>query len=177
MPAQLFLGSGDGRFTLFDGGGDFFSMPRLGRALAKLDFNRDGLMDLVFNDLESPVSLVRNESLASGSFISLRLVGTQSDRNAFCTTAELRITGGDPETAAASSEYRQRQQLIAGSGYHASNERRLHFSIPLQELAENNESSLKLTIRWPSGVVEEYDGLRMSSHYTAIEGGGLHPTP
>jgi hypothetical protein len=178
MASQLFLGSGDGRFTFAPEAGDYFQTPRLGRALAKLDFDQDGMIDLVGTDLELPVSLVHNESLPSGSFLKLRLVGTQSERNAYCTRAELILTEGQSlsNAVAPAVVYRQSQQLVAGGGYQATNERVLHFSVPDKQ-TEAKELDLKLKIRWPSGIVEEHEGVKLGEQYTAIEKQGIYLTP
>lgn len=158
MPPQFFLALGDGKFELVDAEslGPFFSSLRLGRSLAKFDVNRDGLSDLVCNDLEAPVSLIENTSKPVGSSLTLRLVGTKSDRNAFCSEATLVCeVDGKPQS--------QKLQLISGGGYQASNERSLLFTVPI------NASNLSLTINWPSGNVDTFDNLT-ARNYVAVEG-------
>lgn len=161
MPPQFFLGLGEGKFELVDAEvvGPFFSSLRLGRALAKFDVDQNGLCDLVCGDLESPASLVENVSNPVGSSLTLRLVGTESERNAFCSEATL-------SCSAAGKMHSQKLQLISGGGYQASNERSLQFTVP------PNASKLTLSIVWPSGKVEQYDNLAGRS-YIAVEGHAL----
>jgi tetratricopeptide (TPR) repeat protein len=169
MPPQLFLGTGTGKFDLLPPEGNYLGRTVIGRALAKLDFDRDGRVDLLATDLESKASLVRNESTVLGKSISLRLVGTQSDRNAFCTQAAL----SSSDTRADSPTFRQTQQLTGGSGYQSSNERSLQFSIP-DFVFEAANDDFVLEIQWPSGLVEQHRGLEAGGAYTAVEGQGLH---
>ncbi|MCR9296119.1 MAG: FG-GAP-like repeat-containing protein [bacterium] len=163
MPAQLFLGDGQGRFELYSGAGEYFDRLTLGRALAKLDFDRNGLMDFVSTDLEKPASLMQNASTAKGTYIRLELVGTVSDRNAFFAEVTL---------SAAQGNYRQTMQLVAGGGYQSSNERALHFSIPSSVL--ESADNFEIEIRWPSGTLESHAGLQPAAEYLAIEQQGLH---
>ena len=54
--------------------------PRRGRGLAVGDFNRDGLPDLVFANLQEPCSFGLNQTDTTGSSLSIRLIGTDSAR-------------------------------------------------------------------------------------------------
>lgn len=162
MPPQFFLGDGTGRFALQPADGNYLSRLVLGRSLTTLDFDDDGRMDVACGDLQSPFSLVRNESTTAGKSITLRLVGTNSDRNAFFTIAKL--TAGS---------YQQQLQLTAGSGYAASNERLLQFSIPASTLAES--PAIEVEILWPSGTRETLTELQPGQSYLAIEAQGSYP--
>lgn len=136
--------------------GEFFQKPALGRTLAKGDFNRDGLEDLVATDLEAPLALLLNRSQAIGKHVTVRLVGTRSDRNAFFTQATL-----------GSDDFRQQLQLVAGGGYMASNERCLHFAVPA------DSSALTLQLEWPSGTSETCRSLQAGFTYVVVEGRGI----
>ncbi|RMF43105.1 MAG: CRTAC1 family protein, partial [Planctomycetota bacterium] len=159
MPPQLFLGRGGGRFDLVDGpqAGDFFASRRLGRALAKLDADGDGDEDLIAQDLENPVAIVENQTPANRIPVRIELVGVDCDRNAFTAIATLE-----------SGDYRQTQQLVAGGGYQAANERQLTFAVP------RDSGPLTLTIHWPGGGSESYAALHSGSKYIAIQGQGVH---
>lgn len=161
MPAQVFSGQPSSRFRIVpaDESGDYFREPRLGRALARLDVDADGLTDAVCGDLEVAAALLHNRSTRAGKAVAIRLVGTKSDRNAFCSVATL-----------SSSNYKQTQQLTGGSGYQCSNQRILHFSVP------NDLQDLSLFVRWPSGVEERFDGIQADAMYTVVEAAGAYPT-
>ncbi|MFN3188938.1 MAG: FG-GAP-like repeat-containing protein [Aureliella sp.] len=171
MPPLFFRGNGAGRFDLLPAEGNFLSRLGLGRALATLDFDRDGLTDLASTDLESPFSLVRNESEPVGQSLTLRLIGTASDRNAFCSTVTLSVASKDHKEAP-NGAYSQTLQLTAGSGYEASNERVLRFSIP--EAFIEAQTTATIRIKWPNTTQESYDLLQLGKAYTAVEQRGIY---
>lgn len=154
MPAQIFGGLGDGRFrdvTVADVC-PRLAEPSLGRGLAKLDFDRDGLTDFVCCDLESPTVLLRGASQPVQTATMIKLVGTTSDRNAFCSRVTLE-----------SGEYKRSQQLVAGSGYQVTNERTLCFAVP------NDLAELSATVAWPSGKRQTVRGIKPGGWYTIVE--------
>ena len=53
----------------------------LGRSLAKCDWNRDGLEDVVISHLDSPTALLTNRSKPVGHVLLVRLVGVESSRD------------------------------------------------------------------------------------------------
>ncbi|WP_417745999.1 FG-GAP-like repeat-containing protein [Rosistilla oblonga] len=172
MPPQFFAGLGGGKFQLVSPD-DATSDPQnsclaqlgLGRALAKVDIDDDGMVDLACGQLEDAgTSLIRNESMPEGRFVSVNLIGIKSDRNALFAKGTLRSDG-----------FQQQLQLVAGSGYQASNQRVLHFSIPERALGgtEPGETELELEIEWPSGGVDFHRGVKPDKRYLAVESQGL----
>lgn len=154
MFPQCFLNAKDGRFTELtaDKAGPFFERKRLGRGLARLDVNRDGREDFVVSHLEDPVALVLNQSASTGNFFAIRLVGTKLDRDALGT--EVRVRSGAKTST---------QQLVAGDGYQASNERRMVFGIGDAKQID------ELQIRWRSGRIDEFRCLRPNVECVVIE--------
>ena len=153
MRAQFFVGDGQGKFVedRSPATGAYFAKERLGRALALVDFDRDGRQDFVATDLERPASLVRNES-ESGNFLSIRFVGTQSHRDAVGT-----------EVVATVSGRQSTHQLVAGYGYMASNEKVIHIGLGDATMVE------RLDIHWPSGIQQTHTNVPANSHCLAIE--------
>ncbi|GAB5440724.1 MAG: FG-GAP-like repeat-containing protein [Fuerstiella sp.] len=139
MPTQCFRNTGEARFAELtaEQAGPFFAETFYGRSIAKLDWNRDGLVDFIMVPIRENVRLLTNDSATDGRFIHVRLTATNSSRDAFFTTVELQT---DRQT--------YHRQLVAGGGYHAANENVLQFGFL-------NEQPEKLTIRWPSGNVTE----------------------
>ena len=137
MPPQYFSNRGDGNFVERKLGlaGPYFRGSYLGRGMARLDWNRDGLEDVVISHLDSAAALLLNTTTSPGHYLAVRLRGVQSNRDAIGTTAV--VTLGD------TTLYRQ---LTAGDGYHSSNQRLLTFG-----LGDHTRID-KLEIQWPSGL-------------------------
>lgn len=140
MPAQLFRFSGQ-QFQLCAPAmvGDYFQTDHLGRAVARCDWNGDGLPDLCIGHLEEPTVMLTNRSMVAAGSFCLKLVGTSGSRDAICT--RVRLSDGD---------FVQHRQLTAGDGYHCSNEKLLMFAV-----SRNNNADLK--VLWNSGVQQELE--------------------
>lgn len=162
MRPQYFRNRGAARFEELaaDRLGDYFQRTYFGRGLARLDFNRDGLDDFAVSSIEAPASLVRNETDGAGHFLAVHLRGVRSSRDAI--GAIVRVKAGDRE---------QTQWLNAGDGFQASNERRLTFGLGAATRVE------RLSITWPSGLVQEFTGLAADQELVCVEGAPRPATP
>ena len=157
MRSQFFLGNGQAKWAELKAKelGPYFERERLGRALALIDFNRDGRQDFIATDLERPTSLVRNDS-QSGNYLTIRLVGTKSHRDAIGTNVTITVAGT-----------KHTQQLVSGHGYMASNEKKLHFGLGSAEQVD------RIELDWPSGILETYSNIQANTHWLAIENKSL----
>ena len=155
MPPQYFRNVGDGRFAELapESLGRYFEGKYLGRGMARLDWNRDGLEDVVVSHLDAPAALVTNQTAHAGHFLAVKLVGVASSRDAIGTTVELQV---DDRTFV--------RQLSAGDGYMASNQRLLTFG-----LGEERHIDV-LVIRWPSGLEQQFNDLSADRELLFIEG-------
>lgn len=159
MRSQFFLGDGKAKFVeqKADVVGAYFATERLGRALALIDFNRDGRQDFVATDLERPSSLVRNDSYP-GNYLTVHLVGTKSHRDAVGTIV-----------VASAGKTQWTQQLVGGNGYMVTNEKRIHFGLGSAKRVD------RIELQWPSGKRETYVDLPANTSWLAIEDGSLFP--
>ena len=155
MPLQLFRNSGMTTFELSPPAetGSLFERKLLGRSIAKVDWNRDGLQDFGLTCIETKFVLATNKSPSAGHWLSVRLHATLSSRDATGAKVELRIAGVSSS-----------QQLTAGDGYQASNERIIHFGIGDATRIEN------LTIHWPSGATSSFDSVPCNVMVDVSEG-------
>ena len=98
MPAQLFLGVGDGRMVdASDRAGACWSVPRVGRGLAVGDLDNDGRQDVLILSQDEPLAYLHNLG-PGGHFLTLGLEGTASNRDA--VGAVVRVTAaGRTQTA------------------------------------------------------------------------------
>lgn len=133
--------------------GPFFLKKWLGRAVCRIDWNRDGLEDLIVGQLADPTVLLTNVTPVVGKSLSIRLIGTRSARDAIGTTVQARISG---QTLT--------QQLTGGDGYQASNERRLRFGFGDSEVVE------ELSIKWPSGEMQLFQNIPLSKNIIVCQG-------
>ena len=83
MRPQLFAGELD-RFVLMemDRSGGYWNRPAIGRGLLRLDWNRDGKMDLLATHHDVPAALLENHTPSKYHWLQIRLVGTSSERDA-----------------------------------------------------------------------------------------------
>lgn len=155
MRPQYFQGLGGGRFAEAPCSslGAHFQQERLGRAIARLDWNRDGLEDYCETHVDVPVSLVTNCTVEHGNFLAVQLRGTTSARDAIGTTIRL-----------ATGKKKWTRQLTAGDGFYASNERKLICGVgPASAIDE-------LVIHWPSGLDQTFHNLEVNREVLFIEG-------
>ncbi|APZ94414.1 FG-GAP-like repeat-containing protein [Fuerstiella marisgermanici] len=155
MRPQFFVNQGSAGFlevspqTL----GPYFENKVLGRALARADWNCDGQPDFVVTHLDAPVSLMENMTRPSGNFVVIDLHGVRSSRDAIGTMVQV-------ETANRTLT----QQLTAGDGFQASNQRVLMFGLG------EDKAIRKLTVRWPSAQRNEYRELPVNTRLSIVEG-------
>ena len=137
MRPQLFRNMGDAQFqeVASEQAGDYFAEKFLGRGLAKLDWNQDGLTDFAVSNMGGPASVVTNTTETTGAFINFRLHATTTSRDVFYSRVEVRT---DQSVWV--------RQLCAGSGYHASNERQLQFGLGADAVVRS------VRVFWPSGA-------------------------
>lgn len=152
-PTKFFL-NGGGTFTdattaygLVDTG--------LGRSVVILDYDNDGRPDFFVTQTEGRRYLYRNETTAGlGRWISLRFLGTQSNRDGI--GAEVTVTaGGRSQTAV----------YNPSNAYIGQREPRLHFGLGLVSSIE------RIRIQWPSGTVQELTGVTADQVLTVTEPG------
>jgi tetratricopeptide (TPR) repeat protein len=155
MPTQFFAGAGGGRFCEIPAArlGPFFAGKHLGRALARLDWNRDGREDFAISRLEQPAALVTNDTRATGRFLAVHLRGVTCSRDALGAVVSVRA-----------GRFHVARQLVGGDGYQSSNQRLLVFG--LGDLNQIDEVS----VRWPGGAAEIWREPPMDSEIVIVEG-------
>ena len=93
MPAQLLTGDSLGRLKdVTRDSGAVWNVPRVGRGLAHGDLDNDGRVDLLLVAQNSPLAYLHNQTARAGHFITLRLEGNPSNRDA--VGARVTITAG-----------------------------------------------------------------------------------
>jgi hypothetical protein len=131
--------------------------PRASRGAAFGDYDDDGDVDVIVNDLDGPPMLLRNDGGSrAGHWISLKLVGTRSNRNAVGAKVWLKAGG-----------LTQVDEVHSGDSYISHSDWRLHFGLgAATKVAE-------VTIRWPNGTTEKLKNLSIDKVVTVVEGKSL----
>ncbi len=152
---QLFANLGNGKFREVTGeAGPALETVLSSRGAAYADFDNDGDLDLVVNNLDSRPSLLRNEGgNRAGHWVSFALEGTSSNRSAVGARVGLVTAQG-----------KQVQELQAGSSYQSSHDPRLHFGLGTDTRVS------ELTVRWPSGARQTFRDLAADRWYFLREG-------
>ena len=128
--------------------------PRASRGAAFGDYDDDGDVDVIVNDLDGPPMLLRNEGGSkAGHWISLKLVGTRSNRNAVGAKVWLKAGG-----------LTQVDEVRSGDSYISHSDWRLHFGLgSTTQVAE-------VIIRWPNGSTEKLTNPPIDKVVTVVEG-------
>ena len=136
QPKILYRNLGNGRFEdLSATAGPAIAAANLGRGCAFGDFDNDGDVDIIINNLDGPPTLLRNDGGNRGNWISIKCIGTRSNRSAIGARVKV-MSGG----------HNQMDEVMSGSSYYSQNDLRLHFGLRSATVAELIE------ISWPSGV-------------------------
>ena len=154
QPAQLFRNVGD-RFELMDVADDsgYWQRDHVGRALAKLDFDRDGRQDFVVTHVGETSALLLNRTESTNHWFQLEIVGAVSERDAIGSRVVVR--NGDVELT---------EWLNAGDGFLCRNEPVLSFGV-------GNALSLdEVVIHWPSGKRQTFRDVKADQRYLLVEG-------
>jgi hypothetical protein len=152
MPSQLLVNRMD-RFAIADQSEiDYWKKPHLGRCVVRCDFNRDGLMDVGITDLKDPFALLENQTSTDGNWIQLRLVGTESERDAIGARVRLSVGNDVYHTV-----------IATGDGFEGKNEALVSFGLG------NSPGPVDVNVQWPSGQQSRYQALVSGSRYLLIE--------
>lgn len=159
-PKQLFHNRHDGTFSQVTEGIEDLNMPRVTRGLAVGDYDNDGRIDILANNHNAPPQLFRNNSKDTNHWISLRLEGTETNRDG--AGSLVWVTAGGK---------RYFSECRLSSSYASSSDKRLFFGLADATKIE------KVEIRWLSGHTQTFRSLPVNVFYWIREGSAPLPDP
>jgi len=149
----FYLNSGDGTFTDVSGivGLDAIEDSR---TFALADFDHDGRVEVLLKNRNGPqLRLFKNVMPELGTAIAFRLSGKKTNRDAIGACVTIETSAG-----------RQSRRVQAGSGFLAQHSKELFFGLGAEK------GSVRATVRWPSGLVQEVRDLPMNHRVWVEEG-------
>jgi hypothetical protein len=151
---KLLLNDGRARFTdSSQQAGAWFQQARLGRGVARGDFDNDGKLDLVVANLNDAAVLLRNTStLPNRHWLEIKLVGHASNRDAI--GARVRCVLPD---------HTQVRERVSAGSYCASHDPRLHFGLG------GATAVPRIEIRWPSRKMQSLTNIPADQVLTVHE--------
>src|SRR4051794_24506887 len=133
----LYHNRGDGTFDEVAAQfGPVLTEERVSRGLAVGDFDNDGRLDIVINDLDGSPQLLHNELAERGNWLMVKLTGSGGNTDAIGAAVTARVGS----TA-------QMRLVQSGTSYISQNDMRLHFGIGAAAQVDT------LEVRWPDGKV------------------------
>jgi hypothetical protein len=130
-----------------------FQVPLAARGVAFGDLDNDGFLDVAINCNDGEAIVLRNQGGNRNHWLSVNLIGSQSNRHGIGARLRLVTAGGLEQHAFAST---------AGS-YLSASDKRVHFG-----LGSSNEARL-LEIAWPSGVTQSLKSVAADQIVTVTE--------
>jgi len=155
-PRVLYRNNGNGTFTdLSASAGPGITTSASARGLAVGDLWNDGRISVVISNMSAHPSLLVNDVRSSNHWIAIKTVGSKSNRDGIGARIVVKI-----------GKRTLVDEVRSGSSYDSNSDMRVHFGLGAATKID------ELKIRWPSGLVERFDNLRVDTIHTLKEGTG-----
>jgi hypothetical protein len=132
--------------------GHYFDTRSVGRGLATGDFDNDGDLDFFVVNIDQPSVLLRNDGGNRNNWLTLRLIGSSSNRDG--VGARVTVRAGN---------FTQVAEKTSASSYLSQNDPRLHFGLGQSSKAD------EAIIQWPSGKTQTLKEVKANQFLKVIE--------
>jgi hypothetical protein len=152
----IYRNLGNGRFAdITEQLGPPVTDPKAGRGAAFGDLDDDGQIDVAIANVNDLPDLYRLNGNKANHWVTLKLVGTSSNRNAI--GARVHCVSGGVE---------QWQEVRGGGSYLSQNDFRVHFGLGAATRVD------RLEVRWPNGNEQSWQNLDVDRFHTLTEENG-----
>jgi hypothetical protein len=175
-PRILYHNNGNGTFTDVSAtSGPGIITASSSRGLAIGDLWNDGRLAAVISNMNAPPSLLVNEVRTPNHWITLRLTGSfpaaKTKSQATSTAPGAVITKSSRDAIGARIRVKAGFRILidevrSGSSFISNNDMRVHFGLGSVAKIDWVE------VRWPSGLVERFDGVSVDTFQNLKEGAG-----
>jgi hypothetical protein len=175
-PRILYHNNGNGTFTDVSAtSGPGIITASSSRGLAIGDLWNDGRLAAVISNMNAPPSLLVNEVRTPNHWITLRLTGSfpaaKTKSQATSTAPGAVITKSSRDAIGARIRVKAGFRILidevrSGSSFISNNDMRVHFGLGSVTKIDWVE------VRWPSGLVERFDGVSVDTFQNLKEGAG-----
>jgi hypothetical protein len=147
-------------YEIGSGAGPALNVPRSARGSAIADFDNDGDLDLLFNNIDSEPTLLRADGAnKAGHWLIIRLIGDPKLKCpadavgsvVFCTAKGRRMRG----------------EVASGRSYGSQSDLRIHFGLGAATTVD------QLEVRWANGKAERYEVKTADRIITIRQGRGV----
>jgi enediyne biosynthesis protein E4 len=136
-PMLLARNTGQGFVDVSASSGQVFQQAWAARGMAIGDLDNDGRLDAVVTTNDGPAYILHNETPTQNHWLTLRLVGHTSNRDAI---------GAEVKLVTAQSQ--QLATVTTAGSYLSASDKRVHLGLGPEGVAKSIE------IRWPSGIMQ-----------------------
>ena len=153
----MFRNLGKGKFdNVGPSLGPAFNVAQVGRGAAYADFDRDGDLDILLMNNQGPARLLRNDGGNHNHWLTVRTVGSKSNRDGIGAIVRVESAGGA-----------QSQTVHSGSSYCSQSDLALTFGLGADTAVRS------IDVVWPSGARDHLAVTAANQFIKIEEGRGL----
>jgi len=158
-PPLMFRNTGNGQFENVSGSlGAAFAVAEVARGAAYADYDHDGDLDILISNNHGPARLLKNEGGNRNRWITIKTVGTKSNRDGIGAVVRVQSASG-----------KQWSMVRSGSSYASQSDLAQTFGLGQDSVVQ------AIDVEWPTGVKDHAANVKANQIVVFEEGKGLRP--